>query len=203
MNEIASCQYLAETESIGRFGIQLSIHLSSDYGPWQSRADFQIHATSSDTTKAISFLSANELPSLRAWYIENSRELHIEEIRRNCLLPGQGFASWVFESFCHLAPSATTIYLANVVHGPTASLIREALSTSPPRVLDDQPTPGPLIKALLRSGFRNIQPVREGLSSYIGLRATTSEPLPRPFHREDHQETAPLIGRPNAQRKSY
>lgn len=174
MNITPPRHYVAEAKSIGCFSIQLAVHLNS-HNHWQSRADFEIHATSTESAKILSQLSPTERPLFRAWYIDRNRELHIEEIRRNCLLRGQGFANWVFESFCQLVPSAMTIYLANVTHPPTANLIQKALSTNPLAELDNEPNPGPLIKALLSSGFRNVLPVREGHSAYIGLRATVSK----------------------------
>lgn len=111
-------------------------------------------------------------PYVRGHFDSKKLELHVEAIDKGGIVGGQGFARTIFLDMRSLAPEAKTIYLANICRSGTRKLVSEALLDTAPAKLDEVSSQCPLIKSLLRSGFCNIEPVREGNTDCFGLRAS-------------------------------
>lgn len=159
----------AETAELGRFPIEFTVTVEEyeQRFPCPKEVIFKAKLESRHS----SHIDPVEQPSFRAWYIDERSEIHVEDVRKGCLLPHQNFSALVFLDFRRLVPTAKTIYLANVLERHTENLIKKCLSGELHNPMDKVVDSGPLIKALLRAGFHNIHGVREGSSAYIGLRA--------------------------------
>jgi hypothetical protein len=117
-------------------------------------------------------LREQDRPHLRAMYSPSRRLIHVEALDKGCLLKGQRFISSTLNQIRALVPFATTVVLANVMHSQTRHLLLELLQAQDIRPLDAEPSPGPLIKGLLRAGCFNITAARENrASAYINLTA--------------------------------
>ena len=120
-------------------------------------------------------LLERERPYLRAMYSPLRGLIHIEALDKGCIVKGQRFTSSTLNQIRLLAPRATTVVLANVLHSQTRDLLLEILRAPSPgsRRLDVEPDPGPLVKGLLRAGCFNIVAAPERVGSvYINLTAS-------------------------------
>lgn len=111
------------------------------------------------------------IPYLRASYIAQQQELHVEDIEAGILVRGQRFLTNTLRQCIELFPEVQSAMLANVLHEPTRSLMLTHLDSiaDAPFKVDD--ASGPLARGLAGAGFEEIDVVPEGgRRTYIGLR---------------------------------
>ena len=132
-------------------------------------------------------------PHLRAVFCARQKLIHIEAIDKGFLLKGQRFTSSTLSQLRALAPAATSVVLANVLHGQTRELLLKSLPGKERGApLDEMGDPGPLIKGLLRAGCFHITARQQSKqAAYIDLVASCL-PLDPPAQTPPYQTyTAP------------
>lgn len=111
------------------------------------------------------------IPYLRASYIAQQHELHIEDIEAGILVRGQRFLQNTLRQCLELFPEARSTMLANVLHEPTRSLMLKHLDSMADAPFAVGEASGPLARGLAAAGFEDIEVVPEGgRRTYIGLR---------------------------------
>lgn len=140
---------------------------------WGLNADASLCFDPTSLADQWSDFREQERPYLRAMFCPSRGLIHVEALDKGCLLKGQRFISSTLNQIRFLAPSATKIVLANVIHSQTRQLLLEVLQNGNCNTaLDHESNPGPLVKGLLRAGGFDIKPEREApLSNYLSLTA--------------------------------
>ena len=112
-------------------------------------------------------ITSLEQPKLEASLFKD--EINISNIRKGCVISGQGFAANIFADCYRLVPTAKTIRLYNVMSANLQDLI---LNSTPNEILDHHANRNVLIKSLLKAGFSNVVGFRDpSYSSFFSLRA--------------------------------
>jgi len=111
------------------------------------------------------------IPHLRATYIAEQQEVHIEDVESGILVRGQRFLTNTLRQCLELFPGASSTLLANVLHEPTRTLMLKHLDTLADARFRVDATSGPLARGIAGAGFAEIEVVPEGgRRTYIGLR---------------------------------
>lgn len=171
MPESTPHHYIAVADSTAPLFMAVRVRAEKRGRDFSNDLKFDL-SLSGDADLPQKMLQTNHAPTLSAKFFGSRNEIQIDTISKGCLHAGQAFIASTITQIRELAPSAKTIYLANVMHLETTEIIRRALARNDGLALDCETSPGPLIRGILKSGGSHVFAVKEGNSGYIGLRAS-------------------------------